>query len=460
MIDPSRRGLYRAAWVLPVSAPPIRDGAVLVDAEGRIESVGPEDAVQGRAGDPVVDLGEAILLPGLINVHGHAELAMLRGALESLPFQEWIGRLLDARRTVLTEGDHLHAARWTAIEALRAGITTLACTESSGGAAVGALTEAGMRGFVFQEVFGPDPDQADASLADLRASVERLREQTGDLVRIGVSPHAPFSVSDRLYGMVTEFAIADALPMAVHIAESVAERELVTRGRGEFADRLNARGLQTPVRARSPIALLDRLGVLRARPLLIHCVDVDGDDIRRIGDSGSPVAHCPIANAKLGHGVAPLQRLRRGGVTVGLGTDSVASNNRMDILEEARMAALIHRARLRDCEAPSNEELLRLCTIEGARALGIDDRVGALQPGMDADLCAVSIAAPYARPVHDPLATLFHSVRGNDVVLSVVRGRILLADGRVTTLDEGATGRAMDDCAERLRAANPETMAR
>lgn len=447
-----RPRLLCAEWVLPVSAPPVRDGAVLVGTDGRIAAVGARAAVDFSTDTEVIDLGSAALLPGLVNVHAHPELVLFRGALEDLPFHHWILRLVGAKRRVLRDGDYLHAARWTLVEALRAGMTTLAATETSA-AAVVALGEAGMRGVVFREVFGPDPAHADASLAELRAAVDVLREGETDRVRIGISPHAPYTVSDGLFAAAAEYARAKGLPIAIHAAESAAERALVRDGEGPFAPGLRIRGIPTPVRGRSAIEMLDRLGVLRARPLLIHCVDLDAEDVRRIADAGCAVAHCPVANAKLGHGVAPLAALREAGVRVGLGTDSVGSNNRLDLLEEARFAALLHRAAARDPTLLPAAELLRLCTVDGARALGLEDRIGTLEPGKDADLCAVSFAAPHLRPVHDPLAALFHSARGSDVVLTAVRGRILYRDGVVHTLDEAAIRVEMEAAAGRLREA-------
>jgi 5-methylthioadenosine/S-adenosylhomocysteine deaminase len=197
--------------------------------------------------------------------------------------------------------------------------------------------------------------------------------------------------------------------------------------------------------------MLDRLGVLRARPLLIHCVTVDADDVARLADSGSAVAHCPVANGRLGHGVAPVPELREAGVRVGLGTDSVGSNNRLDLLEEARIASILHRGRLASFDYLPADDLLRLVTIDGARALGLDDRIGTLEPGKDADLCAVSLAAPHARPVHDPAAAVFHAARGGDVILATVRGRVLQRDGQVLTIDSASLAAPLEDAAERLR---------
>jgi len=182
-------------------------------------------------------------------------------------------------------------------------------------------------------------------------------------------------------------------------------------------------------------------------------VRIDERDIARIAGSGAAVAHCPVANARLGHGVAPLPELLDAGVTVGLGTDSVASNNRVDLLEEARVAQLLQRAGRHDSALLPSERLLRLATLDGARALGLEERIGSLEPGKDADLCAVSLAAPHVRPVHDPFAALFHSARAPDVVLTVVGGRVLYRDGRFLTLDAERAGAAVEAIALRVREA-------
>jgi cytosine/adenosine deaminase-related metal-dependent hydrolase len=450
-MDAPRVTLYRAAWVLPVAAAPIRDGVVMVDAAGRIAAVGPRAAVEPPEGAEVVELGQAALMPGLVNVHAHPELAPYRGALEDLRFRDWILRLVGSKRAALRDADFDVAARWTAVESLRAGITTMAATEMSG-AGFGAMLEAGMRGVVYREVFGPDPRQADGSMADLRAAVEGFRARATDLVSVGISPHAPYTVSDALFRAAAEYALAEALPVAVHAAESTAERELVERGGGDFAPGLRARQIETPPRGRSTVEMLDRLGILRTRPLLIHCVTVDGDDLARMADTGSAVAHCPVANARLGHGAAPYPEMLDAGVAVGLGTDSVGSNNRLDLLEEARAASLLHRARLRSPDFLSAGDLLRLATLDGARALGLDGRIGTLEPGKDADLCAVSLAAPHVVPVHDPAAAVVHAARGCDMVLATVRGRVLQRDGRVLTLDADALLPPLEEAAERLRA--------
>lgn len=450
--------LCTADWVLPVTAAPLRDGAVLIDTDGRIAQVGAAAGLQ--VGDDVerIDLGAAILLPGLINVHAHPELAAMRGLLEDLPFRDWIPTLRRARvGAALDDDDYAAAARWTCAEALAGGVTALGATEDSG-AALDALSEAGMRGVVYREVFGPAAAQADTALAELRTKVEMMRARETELVRVGVSPHAPYTVSDALFSAVADFALAEALPVAVHTAEAAVEAQLVTAGAGPFADGLRRRGIATHVRAQSTVALLDRTRVLATRPLLIHCVDVDTTDIARIADTGSRVAHCPVANARLGHGIAPVMEMLERGAAVALGSDSVASNNRIDMLEEARIAQLMQRARLASPDALPPDRLLQLLTLDGARALDIDSRTGSIEVGKDADLCAVRITAPHTRPVHDAAATLVLSARGADVMLTMVRGRILYREGRWLTLDPGALGARLERSAARLRDARDARM--
>ncbi len=232
-----------------------------------------------------------------------------------------------------------------------------------------------------------------------------------------------------------------------HRLENTATEEAFIRaGAGPFAERLQARGIEVEPSAVSPVRWLDETGILATRPLLVHCVQVDTPDIVRIADRGASIAHCPISNARFGHGVAPLPAFSESGIAVGLGSDSVASDKRVDMLEEARFAALMQRGVLRDATVLGSEELLRLATLEGARALGVDDRVGSLQAGKQADLVAVRLGAPHSIAAQDPVAVLFHSARGSDVVLTVVAGRVLYREGEFTTLD----WRALADAAAAL----------
>lgn len=430
--------------MLPVSAPPIENATVAV-TDGRIAFVGARDAAPGGSD---VELGDAVLMPGLVNTHTHLELTAMRGFLEDLDFAHWIMRLNGVKRAVLDRDRMLDAARFGLREGLRAGITTYADTCDSG-VAFDAMLEAGVRGIMYQEVFGPDPAVADRSLEDLAAKVEAARVRQSDLVRIGVSPHAPYTVSDALYASVAQYAQREGLQVACHIAESEVERALVERGEGLFADGLRARGIATKGRGRSSIHVLERSGILGPGTLLIHCVRLDATDVACIASHGAPVAHCPISNAKLGHGIAPVLELLASSVVVGLGSDSVASNNRMDILAEARSAILAQRMRVARHDVLCARDALWLATMGGARALGLDGVTGSLEPGKSADLAAFPLDE-CSMPVHDPEAAVIFALPGVSASLVTVQGRELVRGGRLLAPDNGLSSR-VEETAHRMR---------
>lgn len=425
---------YRARWVVPITSPPLADGVVAVEGT-RVAFVGePSDA---PAGDEI-DLGDAILLPGLVNAHCHLELTAMRGFLEDLDFRRWILRLTNARRAVLDRDALLDSARYGIEEGLLAGVTTYADTGDSG-VAMQAMREANVRGINYQEVFGPDPAQCADSIAGLREKVAGLRYLETPLVKVGVSPHAPYTVSDALFQATANLAREWHLPMAIHIAEGELEQQLVVDASGSFAEGLRRRGIGVEKRGSSPIDLLDRLGVLEVRPLLIHCVRLGANDVARIAANDAPVAHCPASNAKLGHGVAPVDELLAAGVTIGLGSDSMASNNRMDILEEARLALLMQRARIGSHGVPSAVDVLEMATIGGASALGLADQIGSIEVGKQADLTAFSLDA--VGPTQDPVTAAVFSITAARTRFVCVAGEPLVRDGRLVSPREGLEAR-------------------
>jgi cytosine/adenosine deaminase-related metal-dependent hydrolase len=428
---------YHARWVIPITADPIEHGTVGVDkATRRIVYVGPRALAPPGRDHP---LGHVVLMPGLVNAHCHLELTVMRGFLEDLDFRRWILRLVGARRAVLTGDAMLDSARLGLEEGIRAGITTYADTSESGVVAQ-AMREYRVRGIMYQEVFGPDPVQCGPAMEELRAKVERHVTEETPLVRIGISPHAPYSVSNELFQAAAAYAIERRLPIAIHIAESEMESRLVVDGEGPFAEGLRARDIAVAARATSPVQLLARLGVLAARPLLIHCVRVDAADIASIAGASCAVAHCPTSNAKLGHGIAPLTEMLGAGVEVGLGSDSVASNNRMHLLDEARMALLMQRARVGSHETVSAADVLELATLGGARALGLGDEIGSLEPGKSADLAAFPLGA--MTPVHDPVAAAVYALGGACATFVAVAGVPLLDGGKPVRHDADLATRA------------------
>ena len=430
--------IYAARWIVPVASAPIENGAVAVEG-ARIVAVGGAREIASRFAEfPVDNLGEAIILPGLVNTHTHLELTAMRGYLEKeeTDFFAWLRKLTIARLQLLTSDDLQVSATWGACEAVRAGITCVGDASDSGITSMQALREVGMRGIVYQESFGPDPKLVQENFAKLEEKVQRLREFENEMVRAGVSPHAPYSVCGPQLERIAEFASDERLPLMMHAAESEAEDLFVREGCGTFAEGLARRSIEWHAPRMSTIAYLNQVGILRTRPLLAHCIRVDDADIEMIQQTGSTIAHCPKSNAKLGHGRAPFARFIEAGIEVGLGSDSVASNNTCDILEEARFATLLARAA---GDPISADQALRSATIRGGRG-GFEQ----------ADLIAVSISGVHQVPTYDPVATLIFASSGRDVILTVIAGREVYRDGKITGVDQERLHARMQEIKEKL----------
>ncbi|HEX8686242.1 MAG TPA: amidohydrolase family protein [Pyrinomonadaceae bacterium] len=447
--------IYCARWVLPVTSAPVRDGAVAVEGT-RVAGVGTRAEVSERfPAAEVLELGEAALLPGFVNCHSHLELTAMRGFLEPEEgdFFAWLRKLTLARGERMGAEDLYASAAWGAVEAARAGVTCLGDASSAGATTMRALRDSGLRGVVFQEAFGPDAREAASQFDAARARIDALRGGETPLVALGLSPHAPYSVAPTLLERLARFAVGERLPLMMHAAESEAEQALMTKGGGIFAAAYALRGFSFDSPHTTPVRHLAAVGVLDARPLLAHCVRVDEGDVELLSRHGAGVAHCPKSNAKLGHGRAPLAAMLGAGVKVGLGSDSVASNNTCDLLEEARYAVLASRAAGEAVEggrALDAGDALRLLTRGGAEAMNLHHLTGALEEGLEADLVAVGLDAPHLTPAYDPAAALVFSASGRDVLLTVVAGREVFRDGRVTTLDEADLRARVLDIARRL----------
>jgi 5-methylthioadenosine/S-adenosylhomocysteine deaminase len=385
-----------APWVVPVATPPIRHGAVLVDPGGRIAAVGPDDAVPAPPGVPHERLEGAALLPGLVNAHTHLELTGLAGAVREAAFPDWIRRVREVKA-----GRSATEVRRAAEQGVRdcwaAGVTTVADTGDSG-AVIEALATLGGRGVVYHEVFGPHPDQQRDSVAGLAARLGELRRFTSPRVRLGVSPHAPYSVSRPLYREAAALARREGLPLALHLAESLEESALVAHADGPFAAMWRRR--EIPLHAPqglTPVEWVDAEGVLGPDVLCVHLVQASDRDLQLLAERGAAVAHCPLSNRAHAHGTAPLGAMRRHGLRVGVGTDSVVSVGALDLLAEARAARAIG--------GLGADGALALVTSGAALAIGLGDEVGTLARGRWADLAAFDVSSD-GDPVEAVLAAV------------------------------------------------------
>jgi cytosine/adenosine deaminase-related metal-dependent hydrolase len=390
----------RAGRVHPVTAPSFEDGAVLVDANGRIAAVGPNIDVPTSDAVRPMHFPDAELMPGLINCHTHLELTHLGGQNAEPEFARWIRRVRELKEKT-PHPQFLESAAIGLRECWRAGVTCIADTGSTG-AVMQALHDLGGRGIVYQEVFGPDPAQCSASMQDLDNAVLQLRRLATSQLRLGISPHAPYTVSAPLYEAVADYARREGLPVAVHLAESKEETQFVRDGVGPFTEALRARGIPVEAQHVSPVQYVVQRGVIAQGTLCIHCVQVDQDDVRTLAARGATIAHCPRSNAAHRHGRALVKVFQEEGIPVGLGTDSVVSVGELNLWAEAEAAGL------------TGDGAVRALTIEGARALGWEAEIGSLEVGKAADLSVFA-----STNLHQPPPT------SRTAALTVVSGRIV-----------------------------------
>lgn len=446
--------LYCSRWVLPIISAVIPNGALAVDGD-QITAVGSREDVFAQFPEATVrELGNAVILPGLVNAHTHLELTSMRGFLEDreMDFFAWLRKLTKARLEQMTSDDLRVSATWGACEALRAGVTCVADASDAAVESMHALRDSGLRGIVFQESFGPDPRLAKENFQLLQEKIGKLLALENKLVQCGVSPHAPYSVSGPQLELISQFALDEALPLMMHAAETAMEVSLIRDGLGPFAEGLRSRGIAWKATGVSPIQYLYDHGILETKPLLAHCIHVDNADLETLESTQTKVAHCPKSNAKFGHGVAPFSRILRKGVTVGLGSDSVASNNTCDLFEEARFALLLARTSKTNTDQPLlTEDVLRTVTLGGAGAVGMHGKIGELRKGAQADFAVVSLKGNHQIPNYDPDTALIFSSSGRDVILTVVAGREVYREGEVTNVDEERLRARMHEIAAKLK---------
>ena len=430
--------ILSADHVLPITSEPIYRGAVAIERD-KIIAVGERDEITARYPEAAEQyLGLAAILPGFVNCHSHLEITAMRGLLDHVEhdFTAWLLLLNDTRANRLSDADIRTGAVAGAVEGASGGVTCFGDIGRDGRPGAEALKSAGLRGVVYQETnFSPDERTADKDLADLAEKIRLLRSDATDLVRIGVSPHSPYTVSGRLFALIAEMAASEDLKITIHASESADEEQLMQTGLGSFTAIYKKFDLDWKSPYSSSVEFLERTGILKLRPLLAHCVNVSADDIARIKQNGAAVAHCPKSNAKFGHGWAPFEALLDAGVAVGLGSDSVASNNMCDMLDEARFAALGARNRAQRSRFIGAREALEGATIGGAKAMGLEAEIGSLEPGKQADLAVVSLDGAAQGPVNDVHAALVFSSCSRDVKATIVAGRDVFRDGRSTMID-------------------------
>ena len=409
------RFLLSARWVVPVEpAGAVLEHHAVAVRDGAIEKVLP--AAQAEKEFPAyerVDLPDHVLIPGLVNAHTHAAMALMRGMSDDLPLMRWLQEHIWPAETKHVSPEFVRDGTALACaEMLRGGITCFNDMYFFPEAALEAARAAGMRvalGLIvvdFPTTYASDP-------ADYLRKGFELRDRTQDpLVSFCIAPHAPYTVSDPTFREVAKFAAELDLPVHVHLHETEHEIE---RSLAEHGVR--------------PLERLEKLGLLGPGLIAVHAVHLTELEIQLLARHGCSVAHCPSSNLKLASGFAPVEALRNAGVNICLGTDGAASNNRLDIFTEMRTAALLAKAVARDASAMPEHAALRAATLGGARALGLGARIGSIEPGKRADLVAVALRGPELTPCYDPVSHLVYAAGREHVTHVWVDGEARIADG-------------------------------
>ncbi len=414
--------LIHADWILPVdAADSVLAHHSLAIADGRIAAVLPRTEAEAQIhAAKSLDLPGHALIPGLINAHTHSPMTLLRGLADDLPLMTWLhehiwpaeGRWVD--QEFVADGTRL-----ALLEMLRGGITCFNDMYFHAEVTARVCAEAGMRVLAGMIVVDFPTRYADNADEYLRRGLE-LHDHYRDhpLVRPAFAPHSTYAVSEAPLKRVRTLADELGVQIHIHLHETRDEVQQVLHAHGE-----------------RPIARLDRLGLLGPQLIAVHMTQLEDAEIARLAEAGAHVVHCPESNLKLASGFCPLQDLLAAGVNVALGTDGAASNNDLNLLGEMRTAALLAKGIAGSAKAVPAEQALRMATWNGAKALGLDDDIGSLEPGKAADVVAVDLGDPHTQPLYHPCSQLVYAASSHQVRHVWIRGRQVLRDGAPLTLD-------------------------
>ena len=418
--------------------PVIDEGAVAIE-DGRIVAVDARRNILAAYEAETVLAGEGMaLMPGLVNGHGHTAMVLFRGLADDLALGDWLNdRIVPAEARFINSEFVRLGEQLGCWEMIRGGTTTFVDMYFEPDAAAGVVEQAGLRALIAPGFLDfPSPGFAgwDGSFAAAVDFVDRWRGRHPRITP-GLGPHAPYTVSPEHLVEAMETARRYDVPITIHLAETEAEV-------GDIQDRYGAR----------PIRHLERLGVLEPRLIAAHVVWPDDEEIGLIAQRGVGAIHNPTSNLKLGSGVAPVPRMMEAGVKLGLGTDGAASNNNLDLWEEMRLAALIHKGVERDATVVPAQAAVRMATRGGAEALGMADAIGSITIGRRADLIQVRLTEPRMIPRYDLFSHLAYAAGAEDVDTVVVDGQVLMHGRRVLTLDGAAITADVTRVAEEIRA--------
>lgn len=412
--------LIESRWIAAVDPDVVLTNHAVAVHEGRILAVLPSSEARMRfhPGQRVV-LDDHILIPGLINLHTHAAMSLMRGLADDLPLMEWLQNHIWPAEAAHVSAQFVYdGTRLACAEMLLGGITCFNDMYFFPEAAAAAAAESGMRaslGIIAIEF--PTAYASDAEDYINKGLAVREDWLNHPLINFCLAPHAPYTVSDKTFERVLTLSAQLNLPIHCHIHET---RQEIENSRKEHQI--------------APLERLHRLGLLGPGFIGVHAVHLSEDDLQQLKTTNCHVAHCPTSNLKLASGFSPVARMRQLGINVGLGTDGAASNNRLDLFGEMRLASLLAKGLTGDASALPASEVLRMATLNGANALGLGHEIGSITPGKAADLCAVSLAELSNRPCYDPLSHLVNVASRESVTHVWVAGKCCVEHKRLVAI--------------------------
>ena len=417
--------LIHARWIIPVNdGPEVLEHHSLAIRDGRILAILPRDVADIRfQARQETRLDAHALIPGLVNAHGHAGMTLLRGVADDQPLHTWLQEHIWPLEQRWVSEEFVHDGSQLAMaEMLRGGTTCFADMYFVPNAVARAAQQANIRVQLASPILD-FPTQWGTGPEDYINKAARLHDEyrNSQLISLAFGPHAPYTISDEPLRQVGMLAEELDIPIHIHLHETRQEVEEAQAQQGK-----------------RPLQRLQELGLPGPRLLAVHATQLDEAEIRLLAETGSHVVHCPHSNMKLASGFCPVQSLREAGVNVALGTDGAASNNDLDMFAEMQTAALLAKVVAGDASALPAHEALRMATLNGARAMGLDEQIGSLEPGKFADLVAVRLDAVNTLPVYNPVSQLVYSSQSSQVSDVWVGGRRVIEQGKHTTLTLGA----------------------
>ena len=399
-----------------------REGLLVVE-DDRIAYCGPYDQAWLAKCSETVDYEGAWIMPGLVNCHTHSAMALLRGIRDDSNLHEWLEDYIWPAESQFTEEVTTKAVQFALAEMLLSGTTTFNDMYNPHGVDIKqiyqAVRQSGMRCYFSPTLFTSPAETAEETLTRTRAIIEEILSYDDKDFQVMVAPHSPYACDEDLLQGSVDLARELDLKLHIHVAETQNENKIILERYGK-----------------RPLAFLKDLGYLERPAIFAHGVELNPSEIADLATSPVSIAHNPISNLKLASGVAPVTNLLAAGVTVGLATDSVASNNNLDMFEEGRTAALLQKMREGDASQFTIDQALKALTIEGAKALGLEDKIGSLEVGKQADFIAIQ---PKGRihlyPLENMLSHLVYAVKGSDVQDVYIAGRQVVRDGQVLTVN-------------------------